>query len=198
MSRLRSLCVFCGSSTGADPAYEQAAITLGQSLAREGITLVFGAGNVGLMGAVATAALNEGGRVVGVIPEHLTRVETPNSNLMELHVVESMHTRKRMMFDRSDAVCILPGGLGTLDETFEFLTWRQLELHHKPVILANIQGYWDPLLTLIDRVIEEDFARATARGLFTVTNDITEVIPIARGELPMNGTHPEGPSTHLF
>ncbi|MCF8481902.1 MAG: TIGR00730 family Rossman fold protein [Rhodospirillum sp.] len=198
MSRLRSLCVFCGSSIGSEPAYEEAAMTLGRTLAREGITLVFGAGNVGLMGAVATAALDGGGRVVGVIPEHLTRVETPNGNLMELHVVESMHTRKRMMFDRSDAVCVLPGGLGTLDETFEFLTWRQLGLHHKPVILVNIKGYWDPLLALVDRVIEENFARPTARDLFTVTNDVTEVVPIARGELPMNGTHPEGPSAHLF
>jgi uncharacterized protein (TIGR00730 family) len=198
MSRLRSLCVFCGASTGSDPAFEEAARALGTQLAKEGITLVFGAGNVGLMGAVATAALAEGGRVVGIIPEHLTRVETPNADLMELHVVESMHVRKRMMFDRSDAVCILPGGLGTLDETFEFLTWRQLDLHHKPVILANIKGFWTPLLTLVDHVIEHGFARPSARDLFTVTDDVADVIPLARGELPQNGTHPEGGMPHLF
>ncbi|MBK1663720.1 TIGR00730 family Rossman fold protein [Rhodospirillum rubrum] len=198
MSRLRSICVFCGSSPGSDPAYLAAARALGAAMGREGLTLVFGAGNVGLMGATATAAIAEGGRVVGVIPEHLTRVETPHGELMELHVVESMHVRKRLMFERSDAICVLPGGLGTLDETFEILTWKQLGLHEKPVIFLNINGYWDPLLGLIDAIVAQGFARPSVRALYTVVDGVEAIIPAARQGLPEGDLHLESPTSERF
>ncbi|GEO82465.1 LOG family protein [Pararhodospirillum oryzae] len=183
MTALRSLCVFCGSAPGGDPRFMAQARLLGTRLAEAGVTLVFGAGNVGLMGGVALAALEAGGEVVGVIPEHLTRVETPDAERMELHVVGSMHERKRLMFDRSDAVCILPGGIGTLDETFEILTWRQLGLHDRPVILVNVAGYWDGLVALVDRVVSDGFAKPHARDLFTLVDDVEAVLPAVRAEL---------------
>ncbi len=198
MSPLRSLCVFCGSSPGINPAMRVAADTLGHRLAEAGITLVFGAGDVGLMGATARGALDAGGRVVGIIPEHLMRVELPNHDMMELHVVDSMHTRKRMMFDRADAICVLPGGLGTLDETFEILTWRQLALHNKPIILLNLEGYWDPLLTMVDSIIAQGFARDGVKSLFTVVTDVEQVLPTIHGQIEAGIATREGGESQLF
>ena len=183
MMSLRSLCVFCGSSEGTAPGHREAARLLGRLMGEAGVSLVFGGGHVGMMGVLADAALQAGGRVVGVIPEHLMRVEMPQRDLSELIVVDSMHTRKRRMFDMAQAFCILPGGLGTLDETFEILTWKQLRLHGKPVVLANLDGYWTPWLKLIDAVIEGGFAHREVARLFTVVETVEEVLPSVEAEL---------------
>lgn len=182
-SQLNALCVFCGSSLGVEPAYRKAAEQLGRHLAEAGVTLVFGGGHVGLMGVVATAALDGGGRVIGIIPDHLVKVESPFRDVSELIVVDSMHTRKRKMFDLADAFCVLPGGLGTLDETFEILTWKQLHLHNKPVILANIENYWEPWLNLFHASVDKGFVQPSAERLFSVVDTVDEVLPTARQEI---------------
>lgn len=181
--QLQSLCVFCGSSPGAEPAYRDAADHLGRRLAAEGITLVFGGGHTGLMGVVAEAALGAGGRVVGIIPGHLMRVEAPFREVSELIVVDTMHTRKRRMFDMSDAFCVLPGGMGTMDETFEMITWKQLRLHNKPVVIANVNGYWDPWLGLLQSIVKGGFAQPEVHRLYSVVDSVDEVIPAARQEI---------------
>lgn len=183
MPQLTSLCVFCGSSTGADPAYRDAAQRLGRQLADEQLTLVYGGGHIGMMGAVAEAALGGGARVVGIIPEHLMRVEAAFLDISELIVVDSMHTRKRRMFDMADAFCVLPGGLGTMDETFEILTWKQLHLHNKPIILVNQAGYWTPWIQLLDSIIAGGFAQPQTSRLYTVVDDVSEVLDAARAEI---------------
>ncbi|MBY0430735.1 MAG: TIGR00730 family Rossman fold protein [Rhodospirillales bacterium] len=180
---LKSICVFCGSSDGTDPRHREAALRLGERMAVAGLTLVYGGGHVGLMGAIAEAALNHGGHVVGIIPDHLVRAEVAFLEISELIVVDSMHSRKRRMFDLADAFCVLPGGLGTLDETFEILTWKQLHLHNKPVVLLNEGGYWNPLLTLVDRVVERNFARPGTRRLFSVVESVDQVIAAAQEEM---------------
>ncbi|MTJ84023.1 MAG: TIGR00730 family Rossman fold protein [Telmatospirillum sp.] len=180
-ARIGSLCVFCGSSPGDNPRHPEAAALLGRTLAEAGVTLVYGGGHVGLMGILAEAAIGAGGKVIGVIPEHLLSVESPFEGASELIVVDSMHTRKRRMFDLSDAFCVLPGGLGTMDETFEILTWRQLGLHDKPVVVANIDGFWTPWLRLIDAMIDGGFARPAAKRLYTVVDGIPDVLPAAAG-----------------
>jgi uncharacterized protein (TIGR00730 family) len=185
MTPLTSLCVYCGSAFGSNPRHREAARRLGQLMAARHVTLVYGGGRVGLMGTLADAVAAGGGTVIGIIPRHLEQKEVGHRGLAELHIVDSMHSRKAMMFDRSDAFAILPGGLGTLDEAFEMLTWRQLRLHDKPIILIDIDGYWQPLLTLIDHVIEQSFATAASRRLFTVVSDVDEVLDcIGREPLP--------------
>lgn len=183
MPRLTSLCLFCGSSVGDDPRFIQAATELGAEMARAGVQLVYGGGHVGLMGTTAEAVMGGGGRVVGYIPEHLTRLEAAYTDVTELHVVDNMHVRKFNMFKRSDAFVVFPGGFGTMDETFEILTWRQLGIHNKPVILANICGYWDPFLTLVDTMIERRFARPANRDLFTVVDEWQRILPTIEEEL---------------
>jgi uncharacterized protein (TIGR00730 family) len=175
MSRIRSLCVYCGSSNSVDGIHLETAADLGRLAARRGIGVVFGGGHVGLMGALADGALAEGGRVVGVIPEHLETREAGHRGVTDLIVVDSMHTRKRRMFELSDAFCVLPGGLGTLDETFEIVTWKQLGLHDKPVVLVNLAGYWDPLLKLLDHQIAAGYLRPRHARLFSVVDTIEEV-----------------------
>jgi uncharacterized protein (TIGR00730 family) len=177
---LRSLCVFCGSSAGTDPAFGDAARRLGRALANEGVSLIYGGGRIGLMGQLAEATLDAGGTVVGIIPRHLRTTEVAFERVSELVVVDDMHTRKRAMFDRSDAFCILPGGIGTLDETFEILTWKQLRLHHKPVILVNVAGYWSPWIDLIDHMVAEGFSGAATTSLYTVITDVESVLATAR------------------
>ena len=185
MTPLTSLCVYCGSAFGSNPRHREAARRLGQLMAARHVTLVYGGGRVGLMGTLADAVAAGGGTVVGIIPRHLEQNEVGHLGLAELHIVDSMHSRKAMMFDRSDAFAILPGGLGTLDEAFEMLTWRQLRLHDKPIILIDIDGYWQPLLKLIDHVIEQGFATAASRRLFTVVSEVDEVLDcIGREPLP--------------
>ncbi|KZY35073.1 Rossman fold protein, TIGR00730 family [Roseovarius sp. HI0049] len=169
---VRSVCVFCGSRAGARPEYEAEATALGRWIAEEGWRLVYGAGDVGLMGAVARAAQAAGGDTFGVIPEHLVRWEVGKTDLTRYVVTETMHERKKVMFMNCDAIVVLPGGAGSLDEFFEVLTWRQLGLHEKPVILLNTQGYWTPLTKLIDHVIAEGFADGSIRGFITVCDDL--------------------------
>ena len=165
---IRSICVFCGSSNGARPQYAVAARELGALLAHRGIRVVYGGGHVGMMGQLADAALAAGGKVVGVIPEHLMRPEVAHQHLDELIVVESMHTRKRTMSERADAFVVLPGGFGTFEEMFEMVTWLQLRLHSKPVGLVNCLGYFDHLLAFLHHAADEGFIRPQHRGLLLV------------------------------
>ena len=180
MTPLASLCVYCGSAVGFAPRHRDAARRLGQSMAENGIRLVYGGGGIGLMGVVADAVLAGGGSVVGVIPDFLESRELGHRGLNWLHVVDSMHARKNLMEQLSDAFAVLPGGFGTLDETFEILTWRQLRLHDKPIVLINLDGYWTPLLRLVDHVVAEGFARSESRRLFTVVERVEDVIAVLR------------------
>jgi len=177
MASIASVCVYCGSSLGANPRHAEAARQLGAELAAHGIRLVYGGGRIGLMGQVADAVLAGGGRVIGVIPEHLQVLEKGHRGVTELRVVASMHERKNLMFELSDAFIILPGGFGTLDEAFEMLTWRQLQLHDKPILFLSIDGYWAPFGSLVDQVIAEGFARESSRQLFSVVDAVEDVIP---------------------
>ncbi len=153
------MCVFCGSQAGARPAYVAMARELGARLAQRGMTLIYGGGHVGMMGAIADAALAGGGKVVGVIPEHLMRPEVAHQALTELLIVDSMHTRKRVMSERADAFIVLPGGYGTFEEMFEMITWLQLRLHVKPVGMINVEGYFDHLLDFLRYSAAEGFIR---------------------------------------
>lgn len=171
-----SLCVYCGSATGADGAYVAQARRLGVLMAENGIRLIYGGARIGLMGALADAVLAGGGEVVGVIPGHLDAREVGHRGISELRIVASMHERKNLMFEISDAFAILPGGLGTLDETFEMITWRQLRLHDKPILLVDIDGYWQPLLRLVDHVVERGFAPPAVHRLFTVVGSVDDVV----------------------
>ncbi|NNU81871.1 TIGR00730 family Rossman fold protein [Halovulum dunhuangense] len=177
----RSVCVFCGSRPGTDPAYEAAAIALGQGLAQAGHRLVYGAGDVGLMGSVARAAQAAGGETFGVIPEHLVRLEVGKRDLTSYVVTETMHERKKVMFMNADAIVTLPGGIGTLDEFFEVLTWRQLKLHDKPVFLLNTNGYWDPLLDLLARVTDRGFGAESLHDLYRVADTPAQILDALRG-----------------
>jgi uncharacterized protein (TIGR00730 family) len=154
----RSVCVFCGSRPGGDPAHAAAATELGAALAAAGLRLVYGAGDVGLMGTVAAAAMAAGGETLGVVPAHLVAREAARRDLARVVVTETMHERKKVMFMNADAIVTLPGGPGSLDELFEVLTWRQLGLHAKPVYLLNVRGYWNPLLALLEHIVAEGFA----------------------------------------
>ena len=169
----RSICVFCGSRSGQNPAYETTARALGALIAARGWRLVYGAGDVGLMGAVANATKDAGGDTFGVIPDHLVKWEVGKTDLTRYVVTENMHERKKVMFMNSDAIVVLPGGAGSLDEFFEVLTWRQLGLHEKPILLANIDGYWDPLIGLVDHVIDQGFADASLKGFVQVVDDVS-------------------------
>ncbi|MEO0393656.1 MAG: TIGR00730 family Rossman fold protein [Pseudomonadota bacterium] len=172
MSHIKSVCVYCGSSNRISDDINQVATLMGTALAEKGITTVYGGGHVGLMGMTADAALAAGGEVIGIIPDHLQRAEVQHQGLTELLVTDSMHTRKRLMVDRSDAFIVLPGGLGTLDEMFEILTWRQLELHDKPVIMVNWRGYWDKIIAAIDHAVEVGFVGAKHRDRLIIVDDV--------------------------
>lgn len=175
MSIIKSLCVYCGSGAGGSPQFAKAAHELGNELARRQVRLIYGGARIGLMGTVADSCLANGGMVTGVIPSHLDDIEVGHRGLTELKVVDSMHSRKKLMFDLSDAFAILPGGLGTLDEFFEILTWRQLKLHDKPVILVNISGYWDGMIATIDHIIHSGFAKAEILQHFSIVNNINRI-----------------------
>ncbi len=176
MTLLQAACVFCGSLPGATPEYLQAARELGAALARREVAVVYGGGHVGMMGALADSALAAGGRVVGVIPEHLMRPEVAHQRLTELLVVDSMHTRKRVMASRADAFIVLPGGYGTLEEMFEMVTWRQLRLHAKPVGLVNVAGYFDHLLAFLAHAQLEQFIRPQHGRLLSVDSGIEALL----------------------
>jgi uncharacterized protein (TIGR00730 family) len=162
---MKRICVFCGSSAGTDPAYRASAEELGAELARRNLGLVYGGGNVGLMGAIAEAVLKAGGEATGVIPEHLMTREVGHTRLTKLHVVGSMHERKALMADLSDAFIALPGGFGTIEEFSEVLTWSQLGLHAKPCGIVNVRGYYTPLLAMLDHAVEERFLKPQNRAL---------------------------------
>lgn len=164
---IKSVCVYCGSRSGAMPAYASAATELGESLARHDLRLVYGAGDVGLMGLVARAAQAAGGETFGVIPEHLVKREVGKSDLTTYVVTETMHERKKVMLYNADAVVVLPGGPGSLDELFEALTWRQLGLHDKPIVILNVDGYWDKLRDLVEHMLEQGFAEASLADYLT-------------------------------
>ena len=165
MSRL---CVFTGSATGTDPIYRRAADSLGRAMASRGIGLVFGGGRVGLMGVIADAVMSAGGEAIGVIPEFLEQREVAHASLTQLHVVTSMHVRKALMADLSDGFIAMPGGLGTLDELFEILTWSQLDLHSKPIGVLNTNGYFTGLLAFIDQMVDQGFVKAEYRDRIIV------------------------------
>ncbi|WP_296383419.1 TIGR00730 family Rossman fold protein [Reyranella sp.] len=172
-----SVCVFCGARFGADPAYRQWAGDLGELLARQGITLVYGGGGVGLMGVMANAALAAGGKVTGVIPRFLLKREAGHPALTETRVVENMHERKLEMFERSEAIIVLPGGIGTLEEFFEILSWRTLGLHIKPIVIVDQGGYWKPLAALLRSCVEGGFADRAHLDLVAFIDDLDQLLP---------------------
>jgi uncharacterized protein (TIGR00730 family) len=172
MMKSLSICVYCGARAGGDPAYMAAATELGGALAQGGMRLVYGAGDVGIMGAVARAAQSARGETFGVIPAHLMAWEVGKRDLTTFVVTETMHERKKVMFMNADAVVVLPGGAGSLDEFFEVLTWRQLGLHQKPIYLLDVAGYWQPLVALIDHVIAQGFADPSLKGFIETLPDV--------------------------
>jgi uncharacterized protein (TIGR00730 family) len=176
MNRIAAVAVYCGSRTGNDPAYRAAAQALGEGLARAGIRLVYGGGGIGLMGVLADAVLAAGGEVVGVIPEFLTRREVAHGGNTELIVTGSMHSRKQRMFELVDAFVSLPGGLGTLDETIEIITWRQLGLHDKPILICNVADSAAPFLAAIEAAIAAGFAGPEVRRLYQVIEGSAAVL----------------------
>jgi uncharacterized protein (TIGR00730 family) len=189
MPSIRRVCVYCGSAAAVAPPFRQAASELGRALADAGIGVVYGGGRVGLMGLLADAALAAGGAVTGIIPAHLVAAELAHPGLSELVVVDSMHARKREMAARADAFAVLPGGIGTLDETFEILSWRQLGLHEKPILLVDVAGYWAPLRALLDHVVAYGFARPQNLAAIRVAGSVAELMA-ALAETPAPRTVP--------
>jgi uncharacterized protein (TIGR00730 family) len=172
VNKIERICVFCGSSSGGRAEYRFAAEAVGRFLAQRGITVVFGGGKVGLMGAVADAALAAGGNVIGVIPEVLFDKEIGHTGLTQMHVVRNLHERKAMMADLSDGFIALPGGYGTLEEFCEVITWSQLSLHQKPCGFLNVAGYWNPMVEMFDQAVREQFLKPQNRGIVLVDEDI--------------------------
>lgn len=173
---IQSVCLFCGSNSGIRPAYTRAAQELGRTLAARAITLVYGGGNIGLMGEAADAALAAGGRVIGVIPGFLKEKEVAHHGLSELHVTQTMHERKALMEDLSGGFIALPGGFGTYDELFEMLTWAQLSVHSKPIGLLNVDGFFDPLLAMVKHGVNEGFVRPGHLDLFVVADNLPDLL----------------------
>jgi uncharacterized protein (TIGR00730 family) len=176
MKEIKRLCVYCGSSGAVEASYREAASELGARLGAAGIELVYGGGRVGLMGLLADAALTTNGKVTGIIPRRLLDAEVAHLGVTELVVVDSMHDRKRLMAEKADAFAILPGGIGTLDELFEMLSWKQLELHDKPILLVDIGGYWAPLRALLDHIVVNGFARLQTRRLLHVVPSVSALM----------------------
>lgn len=176
MISFKSLCVFCGASTRCDKSYIEKAFSVGEMLADNGITLIYGGATIGLMGAVADGALSKGGHVIGIIPEHLQDIEEGHSKLTELHVVKNMHARKQKMFDLSEGIIVLPGGFGTLDEIFEILTWKQLALHAKPITFFNHNGYWNHFKTMVEEMHKENFIREDHLDFFEYVDDEADLL----------------------
>jgi len=180
MSEINALCVYCGSSPGTDPAFVEAARAFGKILADNNIRLIYGGGSVGLMGTLAHTVLDHGGEVTGVIPEFLTKRERPRRLPQELIVTPDMHARKRTMFERADGFVALPGGLGTLEEVVEQLTWAQLGRHKKPILIANIKGYWDPLISLVEHMRTVKFVPSALSVDFLVADRVEDILPKMR------------------
>jgi len=180
MSKIRTVCVYCGSSPGADPAFMEAARRFGEILATDGVGLVYGGGSRGLMGAVATSVLDHGGHVTGIIPEFLQNREQTLKRAQEIIITPDMHVRKQTMFDKADAFVALPGGIGTLEELVEQLTWAQLGRHKKPILILNIGGFWDPLCALLDHMRGMEFIRAELGVVLLVAETPEEILPKLR------------------
>lgn len=183
MSEMKSLCVYCGARDGALPDYVDGAKALGRAIGNEGWRLVYGAGDVGLMGHVARAAQAAGADVFGVIPTHLVEREIGKTDLTHLVITETMHERKKVMLMNADAVVLMPGGAGSLEEFFEALAWVQLGLHTKPIVILNIAGFWDPLVALIDHMIDHGFADGSLRALVSVAGSIDDAMATLRADL---------------
>jgi uncharacterized protein (TIGR00730 family) len=177
MNQIKTVCVYCGSGPGTNPRFVEAAIALGKAFAENGIRLVYGGGSIGLMGAVATSVLENGGTVTGIIPDFLTIRENALARVQEMIVTPDMHERKRLMFERSDAFVALPGGIGTLEELVEQLTWQQLGRHSKPILLANIDGFWEPLLALLAHMRATAFIRPTLAVDILKAERVEDILP---------------------
>ena len=180
MGQVRKVCVYCGSSAGTDPAYVAAATRLGEVLADAGIGLVYGGGSVGVMGALAKSMQAHGGEILGVIPEFLSVKENMFRGSTEIVVTRGMHDRKQVMFERSDAFVALPGGIGTLEELVEQLTWAQLGRHRKPILIANLKGFWDGLLGLFEHMAHAGYIHSAARLSFLVADNVEDILPKLR------------------
>jgi uncharacterized protein (TIGR00730 family) len=181
MSKIKAICVYCGSSPGTDPAFMKTAREFGKILAENNVRLVYGGGSIGLMGAIASSMIEHGGTATGIIPEFLTAKEQPRRLAQEQIITRDMHERKRTMFDRADAFVALPGGLGTLEELVEQMTWAQLGRHKKPILIANINRFWDPLLTLIDHMRRLGLVPSPARGVeLLVADRVEDILPKLR------------------
>jgi len=183
MMKVSNVCVYCGSAAGIEPAFMEEAEKFGRLLGRASVGLVYGGARIGLMGAVARGVLAEGGRVVGVIPDFLRHVEVELREVSEFIVTDSMHERKWTMFERSDAFVALPGGIGTLEETIEMLTWAQLGRHKHPIVLVNLNGFWDPLVALLDHIITSGFSHSNIRSMYCVVDRVEDVLPRIEAEL---------------
>jgi uncharacterized protein (TIGR00730 family) len=180
MSNINAVCVYCGSNAGSEPGFGEAAAQFGRILAENGVRLIYGGGSVGLMGILADAVLAHGGKATGIIPDFLTQRERPRRLAQELIITPDMHDRKRTMFERADAFVALPGGIGTLEELVEQMTWAQLGRHRKPILIANINGYWDPLLTLVAHMRERAFVPDSLSINFLVTERVEDILPVLR------------------
>jgi hypothetical protein len=182
MRNIKSICVYCGTGSQVDQVYKQTAFDIGKHLAEQKVGLVYGGGRMGLMGQVADGCFTNGGRVVGIIPEHVQEKEVTNLSVTELFRVDSMHTRKRMMFEKSDGFVVLPGGFGTLDETFEILTWKYLGQHDKPLVIFNVNKFYDPLLKMVDHMVDSGFTPFWHRQLYQVVDVIDDIIPVLNAQ----------------
>ena len=180
MTKIKTICVYCGSGPGTNPHFIESAQALGKRLAENGIRLVYGGGSIGMMGAIATSTLDHGGSVTGIIPDFLTVRENALSRVQEMIVTPDMHERKRLMFERSDAFVALPGGIGTLEELVEQLTWQQLGRHSKPVLLANIDGFWEPLLSLLAHMRATQFIRSGLSVEILKADRVEDILPRLR------------------
>jgi uncharacterized protein (TIGR00730 family) len=187
-SVLRSICVFCGSSSGSTPEHRDAAAKLGAAIARAGIRLIYGGGGRGLMGVIARAAISSGGRVTGIVPKFLMQQEEALRDVDDLIVTENLHDRKRLMFSNSDAFVALPGGIGTLEELLEMLSWAQLGRHSKPIVLVNVDHFWEPLINLIDHMRKQGFVLPEMKARLFVEDDVLCVIPNLM-TLPLSPRH---------
>ncbi len=178
MTNKKSVCVFCGASNNVDKKFLDIGMEFGELLARRGINLVYGGGDCGVMGAVANSTMKNGGYAIGVFPRSLRNIENEHQSLTEITIVDTMHERKQNMFERSDAFVVFPGGFGTMDEMFEIITWKQLLLHDKPIVIFNYQGYWDPLIALMRNIIENRFAKAEVATYYHVVDKLEDIVNV--------------------
>jgi len=178
MTNPKSVCVFCGASNNVAKHFLDIGAEFGKILAQNDVTLVYGGGDCGIMGAVANATMQTGGHVTGVFPVSLRNIENEHASLSEIIIVDTMHARKQCMFERSEAFIVFPGGFGTMDEMFEIITWKQLLMHNKPVIIFNYQGYWDPLIALMENIIANGFAKREVKEFYRVVDNVEDILTV--------------------